>query len=321
MKQTRVLHLPAGVDATTATTARGDFAVLVARPPGVDVRGSAVLVPGWTGSKDDFAAILPLLAHAGWTVVAYDQRGQFESAGYPDADDYTWTDLAADAVAVADWLDAGTRMHLVGHSFGGLVAAAATVGHPARWASVTFMCSGPAGRDDAESQDGLSRLAESLDAIADETGTGTDAAGTDEAGTDGRFAAMGVLWDVKRRLEVMAGAELADSDSEAFLRKRFLADDPAGLAAFSRMLASAPDRIDDVARTELAAFVVYGEDDDAWPIDMQDRMATRLGSAPVVIAGAGHSPALDQPETTADVLAGLWRSVLDDEPGGHEPAA
>lgn len=316
MKQTRVLDLPSGVDATTASTPRGDFAVLVARPPDeVEVRGSAVLVPGWTGSKDDFAAILPLLAHAGWTVVAYDQRGQYESTGYPDADDYSWTNLAADAAAVAEWLDAEAHVHLVGHSFGGLVAAAATVGHPERWASVTFMCSGPAGKDDAPSQDGLHRLADSLDAIANPDAANPDA--------DDRAAGMGVLWDVKRRLERVAGAELSDPDSEAFLRDRFVADDPAGLAAFSRMLASAPDRIDDVARTEVAAFVVYGETDDAWPIDLQDRMAVRLGSAPVVIAAAGHSPAVDQPETTAEVLAGLWCSVLGDETSGDgdDPAA
>jgi pimeloyl-ACP methyl ester carboxylesterase len=306
---TRVLDLPSGVDATTASTARGAFAVLVARPPdGVEVRGSAVLVPGWTGSKDDFAAILPLLARAGWTVVAYDQRGQYESDGYPDVDDYSWTDLAADAAAVADWIDAGARVNLVGHSFGGLVSAAAVVGHPDRWASVTFLCSGPAGKDDASSQDGLHRLAESLDAIAEDS-------------TDDRSAGMGVLWDVKRRLEVAAGDDLDDPESETFLRERFIADDPVGLAAFSRMLATAPDRIDDVARTEVAAFVVYGEDDDAWPIDLQDKMAARLGSAPVVIAGAGHSPTVDQPETTAEVLSGLWRSVVDDEPDGDEPAA
>jgi pimeloyl-ACP methyl ester carboxylesterase len=304
----RVLDLPSGIDATTANTARGDFAVLVVRPlDEVELRGSAVLVPGWTGSKDDFAAILPLLAHAGWAVVAYDQRGQYESAGYPDPDDYTWTDLAADAAAIADWIDADARVHLVGHSFGGLVAAAAALGHPDRWASVTFLCSGPAGKDDAASQDGLDRLAESLDAIAEEP--------------DDHTVGMGVLWDVKRRLEMAAGAEPDDAAAEAFLRERFVADDPAGLAAFSRMLASAPDRIDDVARTEIAAFVVYGEDDDAWSLDLQDRMATRLGSAPVVIAGAGHSPAVDQPETTADVLAGLWRSVAGEDPDDDEPAA
>lgn len=308
MTNTRVLDLPSGVDATAASTSRGEFAVLVARPPDdTDVRGSAVLVPGWTGSKEDFAAILPLAARAGWSVVAYDQRGQYESSGYPDSDDYTWTDLAADAAAVADWFDPDARVHLVGHSFGGLVAAAAAVGHPERWASVTFMCSGPAGKDDAQSLDGLSRLADSLDAIADDP--------------DDRLAGMGVLWDVKRRLEVMAGDELSDPGSEAFLRERFIADDPSGLAAFSRLLGSAPDRIDDVARTELAAFVVYGENDDAWPIDLQDRMAVRLGSAPVVIAGAGHSPAVDQPGTTADVLVRLWCSVAGDEPDGDEPAA
>lgn len=87
------------------------------------------------------------------------------------------------------------------------------------------------------------------------------------------------------------------------------------------MLADAPDRIDDVARAEVPGFVVYGESDDAWPLALQDAMAARLGSTPVVIAGAGHSPAVDQPETLADVLTGLWAGQHEDDGTDDEPAA
>ena len=68
------------------------------------MRGTAVLVPGFTGSKEDFIAVLAPLTAAGWQVVAFDQRGQFEVAGLDRGRGpiYTAEALAADVVAVAD---------------------------------------------------------------------------------------------------------------------------------------------------------------------------------------------------------------------------
>jgi alpha/beta hydrolase family protein len=62
----------------------GGLAALEAAPAGpVPVRGVAVLLPGFTGSKEDFIALLRPMAAAGYRVICYDQRGQYESAG-PD---------------------------------------------------------------------------------------------------------------------------------------------------------------------------------------------------------------------------------------------
>ena len=63
----------------------------------------------------------------------------------------------------------------------------------------------------------------------------------------------------------------------------------------------------ELARAGLPVHVVHGENDDAWPLDEQDRMARALGTTPRVIPGAGHSPAVDDPEALARVLDGLWR--------------
>ena len=53
------LELPDGVRRTTIDTARGAFAALEAAPgSGVCERDAALLVPGYTGSKEDFLAIL-----------------------------------------------------------------------------------------------------------------------------------------------------------------------------------------------------------------------------------------------------------------------
>ena len=73
----------------------GTIAALEALPPDGPVGPPVVLVPGYTGTKEDFAAVLPPLAAAGRHLVAIDQRGQFESAGPDSPDAYTVDALAA----------------------------------------------------------------------------------------------------------------------------------------------------------------------------------------------------------------------------------
>ena len=67
------LELPDRVRRTSIRTARGVFAALEAAPAsGVCERDAALLVPGYTGSKEDFLAILDLLADDSRHVVAID---------------------------------------------------------------------------------------------------------------------------------------------------------------------------------------------------------------------------------------------------------
>ena len=113
------LELPDGVRRTTIRTARGAFAALEAVPAsGVCEREAALLVPGYTGSKEDFLAILDLLADDSRQVVAIDMRGQFETAGADDPDGYAAAALGADILAI---MHATGARHLVGHSYGGLI--------------------------------------------------------------------------------------------------------------------------------------------------------------------------------------------------------
>jgi hypothetical protein len=57
------LDLPEGTRPSCVATARGTFAVLDAVPDaGPCERGTALLVPGYTGSKEDFIALLGQLA-------------------------------------------------------------------------------------------------------------------------------------------------------------------------------------------------------------------------------------------------------------------
>src|SRR6476661_5313405 len=88
--------LPEGVARATL----GELAALLATPRGVAVRGRALLVPGFTGSKEDFVELLPLLADRGWEVAAVDQRGQWESP-MPDEPSLYSVDALGDAVLTA----------------------------------------------------------------------------------------------------------------------------------------------------------------------------------------------------------------------------
>jgi pimeloyl-ACP methyl ester carboxylesterase len=108
---------------------------------GVCERDAALLVPGYTGSKEDFLAILDLLADDSRHVIAIDMRGQFETAEAEDPAGYAAAALGADILAIMQVT--GAR-HLVGHSYGGLIGREAVLaGTGVEFASFTLMSSGP----------------------------------------------------------------------------------------------------------------------------------------------------------------------------------
>ena len=267
------LTIPAGVDVVTLATSRGDFAAHESRPTGT-ARGHILLIPGFTGSKEDFTPLLPLLAAAGWHATGYDQRGQFETVGTED-DDYSFAGLAADAIAVRETSGA-SRSHLLGHSFGGLVAQAALVADPAAWLSLMLLDTGPAGFE------GVDQVAPLQAAIAM----------VDEVGLDALHTAR----EASRQLP---------PDIAEFLRTRFTSNAPASLKAIAGHLVSTADRIDEIAAIATPKLVARGEDDDAWPLEIQGDMARRLGVEVVVIPDAAHSPAIENTLATADVLIGF----------------
>jgi pimeloyl-ACP methyl ester carboxylesterase len=277
------LELGSEVRRGEIVTDRGTFAGLSCRPETSSLpRGSVLLVPGFTGSKEDFAALLPLLAEAGWAGATYDQRGQYETPAADD-DDFSLSGLAADAVEVAAAIfGRDERVHLVGHSFGGLVAATAAVEHEPVWASLTMMCSGPVGFGGDQARDLL------------------DAA---EAARRDGLEALYLRWAERDRTR---GLEPPPPEIEEFLHRRFVANSAVGLAAIARMLVETPDLTSSLVGLELDVSVLRGEHDDAWAHDLQDELAQALGTQVVVIADAAHSPAVEQPEPTRDALARIW---------------
>ncbi|HEX8094324.1 alpha/beta fold hydrolase [Jatrophihabitans sp.] len=275
--------LPSGTIAALDNIDTGDSATAGSQP----ARPVVLLVPGYTGSKEDFLPLLRPLADAGYRAVAIDQRGQFESAWATSPAGYTFQALAEDVCQLAAELaPAGSRLHLVGHSLGGLVGRAAVLAKSELFDSFTLMSSGPA-------------------ALTGQRRTLLDAGELVLA----RWGMAG-LWS---QIEASAQADPKYARSSPalrdFLRTRFMATDPVGLQVMGNALRTVEDGTDELSRTGLPMLVLHGESDDAWAPALQAEMARRLGAAHVVIAAAAHSPAVENPVATVRALLRFWQSL------------
>jgi pimeloyl-ACP methyl ester carboxylesterase len=291
------VELPDSARRVTIQTSRGAFAALEALPAtGVCERSPALLIPGFTGSKEDFLSVIGLLADAGRQVIAIDMRGQYETPGADDAAAYALPALAADVALIADEVaarggDGQHRIHLMGHSFGGLVASEVVLARAARTSSLTLMSSGPGALTGPRAAD-LHQVLTVLNEVP-----AADLSGL-----------VKYVWETQ--LEPAAVADGTAPEVVGFLRRRMLASCPLGLRTMGQILLSCPDRTKGLRQAAAGPLlVVYGEQDDAWAPEIQETMAERLGAQRVCIPGAMHSPAVDAPETTASTLTKFWNAA------------
>ncbi|MYR47104.1 alpha/beta hydrolase [Streptomyces sp. SID5910] len=270
-------------------TARGEFAVVDSPVAGGGVpKGVVLMLPGFTGSKEDFTLLHEPLGARGYRTVAVDGRGQYESDG-PEHDEagYAQAELARDVLAQVAAL--GTPVHLVGHSLGGQIARAAVLLDHSPFLSLTLMSSGPA-RISVSQQQRVKLLRDAL-------GTMT----------------MAQVWEVMQAMgppeEAGAPVPAHGPDAPERLRARWLGTRPAQLLATGRQLCTEPDRVAELAAVPLPFHVLSGAYDDTWPVPLLDEMAVRLDARRTVVQGAEHSPNTDQPLPTAQALADFWDGV------------
>ncbi|RBY86518.1 alpha/beta fold hydrolase [Blastococcus sp. TF02A-30] len=269
-------------------TFAGGAGPIAALDTGPGRSGTVLLVPGYTGSKEDFAPLLRPLASSGYRVVAVDQRGQFESPGPDDPAGYTVPELCRDVVAVARELreENGAPLHLLGHSFGGLVTRSAVIAEPGLFTTFTLLGSGPAELG--------GRRAELL-------------------GFLGPLLDQGGVELVHQTLEQVAmtdpKAQAVPAPTREFYARRFLANSAAGLRGMADAMLAEPDRVAELAATGVPVLVAHGEADDAWMPHVQADMARRLGARYEVIDNSIHSPAVENPERTVQVLCEFWGSI------------
>lgn len=266
--------VPQGAAVCAIAASPGPLTALLNDPQHAD--GTALLIPGFTGSKEDFLGIQPVLADRGWRTLAYSQRGQADSAAPPGVDSYRLEDFTDDAVSIArDLVEAvDGPVHLLGHSFGGIVARNALLSSPELFSSLTVFSSG----------DGPITMTPDI---------------------RGQFARL-IQHTANPTSEDGQGSSTADAD-EAMLALRASATSPDNLVGIARILSTTVDRSVDLRRTGLPVHVIHGENDDVWPLSRYAADARAMLARHTVVPGAAHSAQNESPVVFADAVADFWK--------------
>lgn len=239
-----------------------------------------VLVPGAAGSKEDFVRVFPLLAEAGYAVESYDLAGHWESAGAgpahldPPRETYDFDLFVDDLLAI---LDADPRpAHVLGYSFGALVAQLALVAQPERFRSLTLMSAPPA--------------------------TGQVFRGVKHIGPLSDMSAQRasglILWGIRYNFNRMPAQRIAFVRERMEVSLRSCFDDIIGL------MMAMPDIVADVAAVDIPKLVVFGEHD-LWPREQHAAYANRIGGD-LVQHPSGHAPCETSPHQLARDMLRLF---------------
>ena len=237
-------------------------------------KGDVLLVYGFTGSKEDFSEIGPLIANDGYRVITFDNRGQHESSHTKRPDGYSMSSLGRDVLELSKQLEL-KKPHLLGHSFGGLIAQQAVKLESKAWSSLTLLCSGPGGIADWLNDPQFENL-------------------TNET--------KGEIWE--KHLE----QDRVGNIKYELWKKRWLASDANSTMTYRDHLIKQPSLIASIAKLGITSHVIYGENDDAWPIEDQNKMAIELKAKMTVLPNCGHCPNEDNPALLARELIDFWNS-------------
>jgi pimeloyl-ACP methyl ester carboxylesterase len=266
--------LPEGARREWVDAPSGRLATLVMGEPSHPL---VLLVPGVTGSKEDFVLMLPLLVAAGYRVEAYDMAGQYEShaAGPRPGARYTHELFVTDLLHVL----AERPAHVLGYSFAGTIAQLAYAERPDLFRSLTLLSTPP---QPGQGFRGVKRL------------------GPFTGLTTGGLGAALMIWGVRNNFTHVPPGRLA------FVRDRFALTRRSAVADIISLMKRAPDLRPLLAAAQIPKLVAVGEHD-LWPLGLHGAFAEAIG-ARVAIYRTGHSPCETAPHQLVRDLLSLYDS-------------
>ncbi|MDQ0144228.1 alpha/beta fold hydrolase [Pseudarthrobacter niigatensis] len=268
---------PPGVVRFTIDVPSGKLAAMALGKPDDP---SVVLVPGATGSKEDFSLMMPDLAEAGYYALTYDLAGQYQSAGagpenlVPPRQHYDYKLFVDDFLAVLE--TTATPAHVVAYSFAGIIAQLAYVHRPELFRSITFLGCPP---EPGQTFRGVSRI------------------GRFSTWVNGRAGAALLIWGIRsgRVAHVPPGRQ-------RFVNYRFRFTRRASVRDIYTLMQNIPDLRAELAEAPLPKFVAVGEHD-LWPLQLH-RLFAQAIRARIGVYRGGHSPCETSPhEFSRDLLA------------------
>ncbi|WP_157546373.1 alpha/beta fold hydrolase [Hamadaea tsunoensis] len=241
-----------------------------------------VLIHGLGGSSRWWDGVVPALARSRH-VVRVDLLGHGDSAKPADAD-YS---IPAQARRVGQVLDQLHIQHavLVGHSTGGYVATSLAEQRPGLVDALALIDTGPR-----------------LDLFASEGFTGKLV----EAPVVGQL-----LWRV--RTEGLVRKSLSSAFAPGFTAPADIVDDVRAMT-YHGLLATShasddyltqrtmPERLSALGKPLL---VIFGRQDQRWPVSSAELYRAVAGARIEVVADSGHSPMVEDPARTAELLSGF----------------
>ncbi|MCU1416168.1 MAG: alpha/beta hydrolase [Schumannella sp.] len=269
--------LPApGSVASRFSAPSGELAVVSLGNP---LHPRILLVPGVSGSKEDFLLLAPVLAAAGYYVQSYDLAGQYESAdaGPGRGRRYDYAMFRDDMVAV---LEDGGPAHLLGYSFAGIVAQLVTVERPDLVRSLTLLATPPEPGNSFRGVRGLGPF----------TWMAT-----------GRVGAALMTWGIVTNKNHVPPMRLE------FVRARFALTSRRSMEDIIVLMKHAPDVRSRLAALDIPKLVAVGSHD-LWPAALHAGFAARI-DAELAVYPTGHSPCETTPHQLARDMVSLFAKV------------
>jgi len=286
-------ELPPGVERESFDAPSGTHAIIRAGNP---VHERLVLIPGLTGSKEDFQRMMPLFVDEGFYVESYDLAGQYESfaAGpenlAPPRKRYDIDLFVDDMIAFLERTPGAA--HVLGYSFAGTVAQVAYARRPDLFLSLAFLSSPPS---PGNAFAGIKRI------------------GWISRFVSGRTGGALMMWGIKNNF-IPAPPERLE-----FVRARFELTRRDSVGDMIGAMMNHPDLRTELRAAPIPKIVMVGEHD-LWRREEHEAFARSIG-ADFVVYATGHSPCEFTPhQATRDLINLYQRDVGGGDRSGILPS-